>query len=135
MIECAHSLRRKFKQYEDPYLSRLIGAMKCVPDISRVRPSTQRLTSGQILVFNSWATQEWYDVDWGKLMGGKCERVRIHKTRLESFCLVLPELKSFEGNEEAEAAGLEVIISIKGNQMKALRENEFFNRFAEWRCS
>lgn len=132
VTECAHTLRRKINQYDDTYLPRLIGAIKSVPDVSRVRLDSMGF-EGRYLVVNSWATQELYDLDWGTLVGGRCERVRIHKPQFEDFCLVLPELKGCKGNEEA--AGLEVIVSIRSNYMKMLRENELFNRFAEWRCS
>lgn len=133
VTKCAHSLRREIKRYDDPtYLPRLIGGLKSLPDLSKVRLSGEGVTE-HVLVVNSWATQEWYDLDWGKFAGGRCERLRIHKTEIENFCIVLPEIKSDEGSENA--AGLEVIISIREHQMKSLRENEFFNRFAEWRCS
>lgn len=132
VTKCAHSLRRKMKQYDDAYLPRLIGALKSISDVSRVRLAGIE-HYGLTCVVNSWAMQEWYDLDWGKLMGGRCERLRIHKTKFENFCLVLPELKGCEGSHDA--AGLEVIISIKKDQMKTLRENELWNRFAEWRCS
>ena len=135
VTKCAHSLRRKIKQYDDAYLPRLIGALESLPDISRVRLNSNDPMghNGHVFVVNSWAMQEWYELDWGKFVGGRCERLRIHKTKFENFCIVLPELKGCEGSNDA--AGLEVIISIKKDQMKTLRENEFFNRFAEWRCS
>ena len=132
VIECAHSLRCTIKQYDDDnHLPRLIGAVKSVPDLSRVELDRAGF-EGRSLAINSWATQGWYDLDWGRLVGGRCERVRVGELHAEDFCLVLPELKS-EGNEEA--AGLEVIICIKRRYMKMLRDNELFNRFAEWRCS
>ena len=132
VTECAHSLRRKIKQYDDASLSRLIGAVKSVPDVSKVRLDRMGFDERSLMV-NSWAAQGWYDLDWGRLAGGRCERLRIDKIKIENFCLVLPELKGREGNNEA--AGLEVFISIKSRYMKILRENELFNRFAEWRCS
>lgn len=133
VTKCAHSLRREIKRYDDPtYLPRLIGGLKALPDISKVKLSGEGYTE-HIFVVNSWATQEWYDIDWGKFAGGRCERVRLHKTKTDNFCLVMPEIKSYEGSEND--AGLEVILSIKEHQMKSLRENELFNRFAEWRCS
>ena len=132
VTECAHSLRRKIKQYDDTYLPHLIGALRSVPDISRVRLHKMGF-DGRSIVVNSWAAHEWYDLDWGEVVGGRCERLRIHKPKFEDFCLVLPELKDCERSREA--AGLEVIIILKTHHMKALRENELFNRFAEWRCS
>ena len=133
VTKCAHSLRRDIKGYGDPtYIPRLIGGLKALPDISKVRLGGEVVLE-HVFTVNSWATQEWYDLDWGQFAGGRCERVRVHNTLTENFCLVLPELKSDEGSENA--AGLEVIIRIKERQMKSLRVNEFFNRFAEWRCS
>lgn len=127
VTQCAHSLRRKIQQYDDTYLPRLIGAVKSMPDTRGVRLDRMGFDKRSLLV-NSWAAQEWYDLDWGTLMGGRCERLRIHRPIFANFCLVLPELKGSE-------AGLEVIVSIKSDYVKTLRENELFNRFAEWRCS
>ena len=129
ITECAHSLRRKLRQYDDTNLPHLIGAINSVPDMSRVRIKGFDKRS---LMVNSWACLEWYDLDWGKMMG-RCERVRINRLKLGNFCLVLPELKGCEGKEGE--AGLEVMISLKSHYMKMLMENELFNRFAEWRCS
>ena len=45
VTECAHSLRRKMKRFDDAYLPRLIGALMSVPDIQGARwskPSVQR---------------------------------------------------------------------------------------------
>lgn len=129
VAECAHSLRRKIKQYsnDDTYLPRLIGAVASVPDVRRVRLDRMRFDKRSLLV-NSWVAQDYYDIDWGRLAGGRCERVRTHRPQLANFCLVLPELMGSE-------AGLEVVVSVKAHHMEVLRENELFNRFAEWRCS
>ena len=133
VTECAHSLRRKVKEYGDNYLPRLIGAVNSVPDISRVRLGRTDLDEFSFGV-NSWAAMEWYDLDWGQLVGGRVERIRIQESKVMSFCRVLPEIRGCEGRDQA--AGLEVIISMSsGYKMKILRENELFNRFAEWRCS
>ncbi|KAK0510684.1 hypothetical protein JMJ35_007116 [Cladonia borealis] len=131
VTECAHSLRRKVKQYGDNYLPRLIGAVNSVPDISRVRLGRTDLDEWSFGV-NSWAAMDWYDLDWGQLVGGRVERIRIQESKAMKFCRVLPEIKYYEGRNEA--AGLEVIISMETYEMKILRENELFNRFAEWRC-
>lgn len=133
MAECAHSLRREVKQYGDNYLPRLIGAVNSVPDISRVRLGRTDLDEFSFGV-DSWAAMEWYDLDWGQLVGGRVERMRTQESKAMNFCHVLPEIKGHEGSNQA--AGLEVIISLRSDEMmKILRENELFNRFAEWRCS
>ena len=131
VTHCAHSLRREIKQHDDTYVSRFIGALKSVPDISRVRLGRMGF-DGRNVITNSWAAHDWYDLDWGNQMG-RCERVRVDISPIDDFCLVMPELKDREGNREE--AGLEVAIQTKSHHMKMLRENEFFNRFAEWRCS
>ena len=131
VTDCAHSLRREIKQHDDTYVSRLIGALKSVPDISRVRLGRMGF-DGRSLISNSWAAHDWYDLDWGNQMG-RCERVRVDISPIDDFCLIMPELKDREGNRGE--AGLEVAIQTKSHHMKMLRENELFNRFAEWRCS
>ena len=131
---CAHSLRHKLEQYIDGvHLSRLIGALKSVTDSNKLR--LHRMGFDQFsLVFNSWATQEWYDIDWGTVVGGRCQRVRIPHAPYGNFCHVLPALKGSAGNEET-TAGLEVYIRIKSRYMNILKEDRMFNRFAEWRCN
>lgn len=100
VTECAHSLRRKIKQHGDNYIPSFIGALKSLPDVGRLTLGRMGFDERSVVV-NSWAAQDFYDLDWGRLVGGRCERVRIHKPKLENFCLVLPELKDCEGNEEA----------------------------------
>ena len=131
--ECAHSLRRKVKEYGDDYLPRLVGAVNSVPDISRVRLGRTDLDEWSFGV-NSWAAMEWYDLDWGQIVGGRVERIRIQESKAMNFCRVLPEIKGCEGRDQA--AGLEVIISMSSaHKMKILMENELFNRFVKWRCT
>ncbi len=131
VTECAHSLRRKLRQHDDTHLPRFIGAMKSVPDISKVRQHRSGFDERSLLV-NSWAAQDWYNLDWGQVVG-RCERVRTEKFNMDNFCLVLPELKGREGN--GGEAGLEVIVNMKSHSLEKLRENELFNSFAEWRCN
>ena len=130
VTDCAHSIRREIKQHDSTYVSRFIGALKSVPDVSRVS-LTRMGFDGQSLCTNSWAAHDWYDVDWGSPMG-RCERVRIDMSPLDDFCVVLPELKGREGDRGE--AGLEVAIQTKVRHMKMLKENELLNRFGEWRC-
>ena len=132
VTECAHSLRRKVQELDGSYLPRLIGAITSVPDPSRVRLGRTDLDEWSFGV-NSWAALEWYDLDWGQVVGGRCERLRIQESKMGNFLRVLPEMKAREGSNVR--AGLEIIISMKREEMKSLREGELFNRFVEWRCS
>ena len=129
----AYALRRKVHEYDEDYLMRLIGALGTVPDVTRTRLSRGPFPESAICV-NSWASMEYYKADWGSMVGGRPERIRISTVHAYPFCLVLPKLDAADGWTEAEC-WLEVILHLKIIYMQKLRRDELFNRFAEWRCS
>lgn len=54
---------------------RLIAAMNAIPDFSKVVKNRGPLPYLTVVV-NSWAGQGFYDIDWGTILGGHCERIR-----------------------------------------------------------
>ena len=127
----AYSLRRRINVLDANYLDALIGLMASVPDISRVTLDPGPFVENLIVV-NSWAGFQWYGIDWGKVVGGKCERVRFEQLDMPGFCLVLPEI-GIDARCEG-GAGLEVAVTLKAEDLQLLKDNELFMRFAEWRC-
>lgn len=128
----AYHLRRRMQTCNLADVSDLIGALDAVPDISRVG-----LTPGPfaefLVVVNSWAGFKWHDIDWGSVVGGKCERLRFETVKVPGFCLVLPEIGAGTRCEGGE--GLEVVITLKQGHLDLLKKNELFMSFAEWRCN
>ena len=128
----AHHLRHRMKFCDENYIKGLIGVMDSVPDMSRIG-----LTPGPfaefLVVVNSWAGFKWLDIDWGSVVGGKSERLRIEIVHIPGFCLVLPKIG--EGARSDNEKGLEVIVTLTKDNMELMKTNQFFMRFAEWRCS
>ena len=86
----------------------------------------------------SWATQRFYDLDWGNSVGTKIERVRRKQPDVyQGFganVIILPELAA--PHFGAEECGLEVaLVDFGAEHMERLKRNELFMRFTEWRCN
>ena len=129
----AYTLRRKVNECDENFLMRVVGALGTVADITRTVFSPSPFPQSTILI-NSWAGMSYYSIDWGQEVGGRAERIREFGVNLDSYCVVLPKLDAKDGWSEDEC-GLEVFVQLKSTQMQMLRQNELFNRFAEWRCS
>ena len=132
----AHQIRKRLLQLDDNYVQRLIGALRTVDDITKVRPAC-RVSEEWRFVVTSWTTQTYYSMDWGSEIGSKCERIRMPKMSWPAFdglMIVLPELKVENGIGEEEA-GLEVMIGLKKGAMQRLKGMEEWTEWAQWRCS
>lgn len=61
----------------DPFdVNGLIGVLDPVPNISSVGLSPG-LYPEFLVVVNSWTGFKWLDIDWGSVVGEKCERLRF----------------------------------------------------------
>lgn len=129
----AYALRRKIDEYDEGYLMRVVGALGTVPDVTRMRFMQGPFPQSGIYI-NSWAAMDYYGTDWGRVVGGRPERVRLSPFQVDPFCLVLPKLDAKDGWGEDEC-GIEVAVHLKATFMRMLKRDAFFNRFAEWRCS
>lgn len=130
VAEFAYHLRRKMQMCNPTFLSDFIGALESVPDISRLGFTLGPYPEFTVVV-NSWAGFNWPDIDWGSVVGGKCERLRFETLKVPGVCLVLPEIGSDSRCESGE--GLEVFVALKQSCMDMLKEKELFMSFAEWR--
>ena len=78
------------------------------------------------LFVSSWADTGLYGLDWGAELG-KAESVRVPNVALDGgtpFCGIFPRMPD---------GGLEVLISLEEPAIQALRGDEEFMAFAEWR--
>ena len=132
VTEIAHLIRQKIKLLDQQYYRRTISFLKSLPDISRVDMGLPK--SQDVIGISSWSKQSYYDMDWGTVVGTRIERVRAcMAAATKDFAIILPELNtsSFEENQ----CGLEVLIWLERSQMRRLKQDQLFNRFAKWRCN
>ena len=129
----AHQLRRSLQTINGNYIHRLIGALNSddVPDISNVFHTRDCANGGQFLTISSWARHALYELDWGEKVGTRIERVRVCRFQYPSLVTILPVLKG-PGFGEDEEGGLEVIFGLEAGEMKRLKCDGLFGRFASW---
>ena len=131
VTEIAYLIRQKFKLLDQESFCRGISFLKSLPEISRADilvPESQ-----DVIGFSSWSKLNFYDIDWGNVVGTKIERVRTCiPPGFKDFAIILPELKT--PRFEIDQCGLEVSIWVEESTMKRLKQDQLFNRFAECRC-
>lgn len=127
----ANHLRSRIQTCDPVYVSGLIGVLDSVPDIGSVGLSPGPYPEFLVVV-NSWAGFKWLDIDWGSVVGGKCERLRFEIVKVPGFCHVLPEIGVGSRCEGGE--GLEVVVTLTQGSLNLLKKNELFMSFAQCRC-
>ena len=131
VTEIAHQIRQKIKLLDQASYCRTISFLKSLPDISRADilvPESQ-----DVIGFSSWSKLNFYDIDWGNVVGTKIERVRSCITAgFKDFAIFLPELKT--PRFETDQCGLEVLIWLEESKMTRLKQDQLFNRFAKCQC-
>ena len=129
VAEIAHLIRQEIKLVDHENYRRTISYLKSLPDISRVDMSLPK--SQDVLGITSWTKQNFYDLDWGNVIGTRIERVRAcMAAAIKDFAIVLPELNT--PSFETDQCGLEVLIWLEETQMERLKQDQLFNRFAEY---
>ncbi|KAL8707144.1 MAG: hypothetical protein Q9225_007818 [Loekoesia sp. 1 TL-2023] len=129
-------LRQRINSMDEKRIVRMIDAINSVPDVSRLRPNLP--PDPEFCVFiSSWSTQRWYDMDWGSVIGGRPERVRLYKPfppGASGFCFVMPELPP-EAQQNQDEGGLEVVVCLEEQAMTLLKADKLFNEFAQYRSA
>ncbi|KAL9594045.1 MAG: hypothetical protein Q9219_007252 [cf. Caloplaca sp. 3 TL-2023] len=87
------------------------------------------IASGRDLAITSWANLGLYEMRFGDGLGG-AEFVRIPYTKLDSAANILPRRRRAEaaGNDQAAADVLEVVVMLREDDLKCLRNNEMWAR-------
>ena len=94
VAQYAYVLRRKIHEYDETYLMRLVGALGTVPDTTRTRLSAGHGAFPEsAMCINSWAAMDYYGTDWGDEVGGRPQRIRLPRVRVETFCLFFAETR------------------------------------------
>ncbi|KAG6986406.1 hypothetical protein G7Y79_00098g101390 [Physcia stellaris] len=123
----ARKLRTRLRAFDSAYVGRVASMIRSVPDVSKVGFSAAEEQRDGVFM-TSWRDQNICDLDWGLQIGVKCERVRMGNMFHDGLIIVFPE---YSGSKID--GGLELMLSLKKNTMRALESNEFFNQFAQWR--
>ena len=131
VAKVAHMIRKQIQEMNDPSIRETVveygGAFWKPPPPSE-----------HVVRVTSWATQRFYDLDWGNAVGTKIERIRRKQPDpYQGFganVIILPELAA--PHFGAEECGLEVaLVDFGSEHMERLKRDELFMRFAEWRCN
>ena len=125
----AHSIRQSLSRIDEKYINRAISAISSAPDVSKVTRIGSTFDQRTVTI-SSWGD---FRVDWGHVVGGPCERVRVSRIPYSGACVMLPA--AVPEKKGTETNGVEVLIGLNSDDMTRLMKDPFFTRFAEWRCS
>ena len=129
LSEISRTIRKSISRIDENYIKRAISVLSSVPDVSKVMMSGG--TFGEnTLTISSWGNLH---MDWGHVIGGPSECVRVSKIPFSGVCVILPATESRERVTEAD--GAEVMIGLKKDDMARLMKDPLFTSFAKWRCS
>ncbi|KAE8448462.1 hypothetical protein EG329_009527 [Mollisiaceae sp. DMI_Dod_QoI] len=131
--DIASMIRKSVLEVDNKAIKDKIKAVSSVEDIGRLAPGGYNSFQRNVGC-TSWANQAYYSLNWGKVLGGKCERVRWRKTISDGIFVIFPRITS-EVGLEAGGSGLEVYLGLQHEHLECLRKDEVFNQYAEWRCS
>ena len=132
VAEIAHLIRKQIRELDERSIRQTITWLRKSTKAIQPAPAEDPVR------VSSWATQRFYDLDWGNKIGTRIERVRRKMPEPYSGfganCIILPELVS--PHFGAEECGLEVALMDFGSErIERLKQNQLFMQFAEWRCS
>ena len=122
-------IRNSLAAIDDAYIKDIIQMVNSVSDLNRLAPRGYS-SHGRNLGCSSWAKQQYYSLDWGQALGGRCERLRWRSIKTDGIFVIFPRIPSTGG----AAGGLEVVLGLQKDHLKCLLEDKEFMRFAEWRC-
>ncbi|KAI9651370.1 hypothetical protein NHQ30_001411 [Ciborinia camelliae] len=129
----ARKVRQSVGDVDNAKVKDVIKAIQNVADLNRLQPSGYESHQRNIGC-SSWSGQPYYSLDWGQTLGGKCRRFRWRSLKTDGIFIIFPRIPGDEGERLGEG-GLEICMGLRRECLVSLREDKFFSRFAEWRCS
>ena len=130
IASAAQHIRKSLTVVDDTYIKDIIQMVNSVHDLNRLAPRGYS-SHGRNVGCSSWAKQPYYGLEWGSVLGGKCERLRWRSIKTDGIFVIFPRISSANGEN---AGGLEVVLGLQRDHLKSLLEDEEFIRFAKWRC-
>lgn len=134
VAQTAYLIRDQIQQLDEQHIRKAIAALASVGHLARVIPAP--LSSCEDgLRFSSWASQRFYDINWGDAVGARIERVRSLKIQAGSrVCIIMPELGA--PGFAVKDCGQEVNLhGFERGLLGRLQQDELFMRFAQWRSN
>ena len=122
----ARLIREAVTGFDSAKIQEVIGLVDSVARASDVLPKVLEDPMRGLIV-TSWVDMGLYDIEWGASLG-RTESVRVPGVTLEEgipFCGIFPRRPD---------DGLEVLICLEEAAIPALRKDEEFAAFAEWRA-
>ena len=136
LAKVASLIRRAVNVVDDGYVRDVIQMVRNVDDVGRLAPRKRPATE-YTLICSTWARQPYYSLDWGKTVGGNCERVRCRRIKTDGAILIFPRLPSTDcgaGESDRMEGGIEVQLSMQSGHLERLTTDPIFTEFAQWRC-
>ena len=131
VADFAFQIRRHLRHVNENAFRHVLASLASVPDIGRVVPRDGHPTSvSDLLAISSWRSQDFYDLDWGKVIG-RVERVRYWSLGFPNLCIIMPEIKGNVLTEDQK--GLEVYVALSEEELSRLKKDSLFTRFAKSR--
>ena len=124
-----HTIAKLFREAVTHYdLPKIHGVIGLIDSMAKASDLLMRVHDDPMrgLVVTSWVDTGLYQLDWGGGLG-KAESVRMPGVTLPGgtpVCAIFPRMPD---------GGLEVLMSLELESIEALRRDEEFSRFAEWR--
>lgn len=100
------TIRKSIPRIDERYMKRAISSLGSVPDISKV------MMSGGTFGESALTISQWGDLnmDWGDVIGGRSECVRVSEIPFSGVCAIIPASES--GRSGPEANGMEIMIGL-----------------------
>ncbi|CAM6123165.1 unnamed protein product [Calypogeia fissa] len=115
----ARLVRASVNHIDNKHIRSAVRFIDALPDIAALKPGFAPFM-GMDLAITSWAEMGLNGLSWGHGVG-TVERVRVPAINFDGLCVIFPRTK--EG-------GLEVLIGLSVDAMKALKSDKFFMGFA-----
>lgn len=127
----ASTIRAAITAVDDRAIRAKIRAVTAVDDLGRLAPGGYS-SAGRNLGCTSWVDQPYYALDWGPVLGGRCERLRWRSNISDGIFVIFPRVPATA--EQGGGGGIEVYLGLQRECLERLRRDEVLGRFAEWRC-
>lgn len=133
LARAAQLIRASVQAIDDSSIRDVIAMVQGVDDIGRLCPSGYS-SNLRNLGTSSWSRQDYYGLEWGHSLGGRCQRLRWRKLRSDGLFVIFPRIPS--GLQTVYgSAGLEICLALQKDTMAVLKKSELFGNYAQWRCS